>query len=180
MRPLEQSFGLESLLTLLLPGLLVGVGIVEMVGPTEDRIRDLLNEARSLELVASLILTGAIMLLGAVVAAVHAAIETWPLDWMTRRLLGISKEEYLDQWHNYLASVAKGRNPYISRLVLFFQFETRLGIAFVFLGLVLWGRSALLGGSTVGIGLFMYAMGAVHHYELGDFRRRHHAEAPIS
>lgn len=75
-------------------------------------------------------------------------------------------------WHQYLDGLNRKGNPYVSRLVLFFQYETRLGLAGVTLAAPMmtywpdWGR-------IVGVlSIFLYVAGVGHHIELAKYRRR--------
>jgi hypothetical protein len=171
MKTVSGNFGVEELLTLLLPGVLVAAGVALIVDSMETQREQMMQFARQAQFVASFLLIAVTLLLGAIVASIHAALETWVLDPITRRRLNLDNEAYMEHWYSYLRGLNEARNAYIARVFLFFQFETRLALGGAFLGCALLPTSACAGALIVLASVLLYLMGAYHHKELGAIRR---------
>ncbi len=177
MKATEEAFGLGSLLTLLLPGLLVAVALLQFADPTGEEAKALAEFANKVEFLATFLMFATFALLGAIVATLQAGLETWILDRVSAKAVGLTIDEYRAEWFGYLKSLSEqGSNPYISRLVLFFQFETRLGLAGMLVGASLCGRSTGLSFIAILVSTLMYAMGIYHHYELSEYRHKNNAQ----
>ena len=169
----DSSITVESVLTLLLPGLLLAVALVVLWTPSETQLERVLAWIKETDFLSALLAFSAFGLLGAIVASVQDALETWVLDAITPRRIGVARHEYNDHWFSYVASLPENSNPYISRLVMFLQYETRIALA----GTVLaW---AVLSRVSVGYGVVLFAlaaglywMGMSHHKELAILRQK--------
>lgn len=182
MKALSAPFGIESLLTLLIPGLVLIVSIVvsstvllEQPVPLEqlEAIKSWVSDA---EFLAAFLVVALSALFGAVVASAQAAIETFLLDpitakWLRRKCADYTKEAYMTDWYKYLKELNKTANPYVSRLLLFFDFEGRLGLAGFALAVSLFAHSWLCATVVLVVALFLYVMCMLHHCELGKYRR---------
>jgi hypothetical protein len=164
------GFGFEVLITYLLPGLLATAAAAFFHGVTPSQLESLLGHAVKAEFLASFALLAVVALLGAATASAQAVIETFVLDRVAAAFVGVTKPKFDEQWSKYVADLPNKRNPYIARVVLFFQFETRMGLAMVVLAASLnttseqHAKLALLGG------IAFYLIGAMHHYELASMR----------
>lgn len=165
------SFGFEVLLTFLLPGVLATAAVLMIHGVTPAQLAAMLKWAREAEFLAVVLLLSSIAMLGALIASLQAWLESVLLDRLTAWRLGKNTEMFQREWDNYVHRLP--RNSYISRVVLFFQFETRLGLAAVILGAVtILCVSAWHGVAFIVIGSFLYWMGTGHHQELAIFREQ--------
>ncbi len=177
----ESNITVESVLTLLLPGLLLGVALVVLWGPDPAELHSVLSWVKEADLLSALLAVAAFGLLGAIVASIQDALESWVLDAITPRRIGIARHEYNDHWFTYVASLPERSNPYISRLVMFLQYETRIAIAgTVLAGAVLWQLSI---GYGIALGVLfssLYWMGMSHHKELAILRQRAAGDQPFS
>lgn len=169
----ESSITVESVLTLLLPGLLLAVALFVLWRPSDSELHGLLAWIKEADFLSTLLAFSAFGLLGAIVASVQEALETWVLDAITPRRIGVERQEYNEHWFQYVDSLPENSNPYISRLVMFLQYETRIALA----GTVLaW---AVLQQFSVGYGIALFAlsiglywMGMSHHKELAILRQK--------
>lgn len=164
------AFGFEVLVTFLLPGLLVLFGIGLYIDWPPCALNDLLKFAKEAQFLATFALLGAIALLGTIVASLQAVLESLLLDRLTPKLMGISPVIFYDDWDKYIVNLKAYKNSYVSRVVLYFQFETRLGLSLVFCGTAIFSWSWEIGLLVIAIGLAFYGIGAFHHKELGHYR----------
>lgn len=135
-----------------------------------EKAKALLIWAADAQFLAAFLIFAGVSLMGAVVASAQAILETFLLDCITPKLVGITRAEFQDEWNEYVKALPESRNPYISRVVLFFQFETRMGLSLVVLGMFLLKLSYAHAGVAASSGLILYAVGLLHHKELGDYR----------
>ena len=77
-------------------------------------------------------------------------------------------DQFDKEWDYYISNLPT--NAYISRVVLFFQFETRLGLASIILGATLFSLSVLHAIILIVLGVVFYWIGVSHHKELGLIR----------
>ena len=169
----ESNITVESVLTLLLPGLLMAVALVVLWSPDPVELHGVLSWVKEAELLSALFAIAAFVLLGALVASVQDALETWVLDVITPCRIGIARHEYNDHWFRYVASLPENSNPYVSRLVLFLQYETRIALAgAVLASTVLWQLSLDCGIALLALSAGLYWMGMSHHKELAILRQR--------
>lgn len=193
MRTLTGIFGFEELLTFLLPGMIALLAVV--IGCSEWSQGDLpLTEhaqtlvqwalcwAREAEFGAGLFVILALAaLLGTVTASLQAALETWILDWITRKRIRQEPKEFKEVWKRYLGALGRTPNHYINRVLLFYQFETRLGLTLILLSLMVWWRVHWLAGvGVLVVAVFMYFMGAAHHKELAEYRKDHFGSGELT
>jgi hypothetical protein len=164
------GFGFEVLITYLLPGVVVTLAVAFFHGITVDQAKWLLAEATKAEFLASFLLLAVISALGAVTASVQGVIEGHLLDPLAAQLVGISKVKFDEQWTKYVKDLPNGRNPYIARVVLFFQFETRMGLAMLILSLSLISVSCRHAIFALMCGGLLYAIGVMHHHNLASMR----------
>ncbi len=169
------NFGFEILVTFLLPGFLAVLAVVVAHGISKYQLLEIIAWAESAQFIASFVLLAAVALAGAIVASIQAVLETFVLDYVAPCHLKISRGVFEEEWNKYISDLSNNRNSYISRVVLFFQFETRLGVAAVLLGLATVCRWPSWYGVFVLIsGLVFYCIGTMHHIELAKFRHRHY------
>ncbi len=166
------NFTFEVLVTFVLPGLLVAVAILLMHGVDNAGMTLLLKQAAEAQFLSVFIILSVIVLCGAIVASVHAVVETWLLDRITAWRVDQTKDEFHRMWMEYVQELPNLKNPYISRVVLFFQFESRLGLALLFLGGALFPASRTHGCAVLLMGMLVYLISTMHHKELADHRKR--------
>lgn len=164
------GFGFEVLITYLLPGLVVTLSAAFFHGITAEQAKWLLTEAAKAEFLASFLLLAVVSALGAVTASVQGVIEGYGLDRLAAKRVGITEEKFEEQWSKYVKDLPNSRNPYIARVVLFFQFETRMGLAMFVLSVSLVSVSCLHAFYVFLSGLILYAIGAMHHKTLASMR----------
>jgi hypothetical protein len=169
----ESSITVESVLTLLLPGLLLAVALLVIWRPNDAQLERMLSWIKEADFLSALLAFSAFGLLGAIIASVQEALETWVLDAITPRRIGVARQEYNDHWFKYVDSLPANSNPYISRLVTFLQYETRLALAGMVLAwAVLHQFSIAYGIVLFALSLGLYWMGMSHHKELAILRQK--------
>ncbi|MBI5450001.1 MAG: hypothetical protein HY940_01460 [Gammaproteobacteria bacterium] len=166
------NFGFEILVTFLLPGILGAVAAGIFHGMTESQLKEMLDWATNAQFITSFFSLAAVALLGAIIASIQAVIETCILDRITPWCMGIDKEIFNSDWNYYVDNLQRLKNPYVSRVVLFFQFETRLGLSAIILGMALLKLSCSHATLAFALGLGFYIIGMMHHKELAGFRNR--------
>lgn len=170
MKTAPLGFGFEILITYLLPGVVVTLSAAFFHGITVDQAKWLLAEAGKAEFLASFLLLAVVSALGAVTASVQGVIEGHLLDPLAAMRIGITKEKFDQQWSSYVKDLPNGRNPYIARVVLFFQFETRMGLAMLALSISLASVSCPHAVYALVAAITLYAIGAMHHKNLASMR----------
>ena len=169
----DSKITVESVLTLLLPGLLLAVALIVLWMPSEDQLQHLLAWSKEADFLSALLAFSAFGLLGAIIASAQDALETWVLDAITPRRIGVARQEYNDHWFRYIASLPENNNPYISRLVMFLQYETRIALAGSALAwAVLRQLSVGYGVALFALSVGLYWMGMSHHKELAILRQK--------
>jgi hypothetical protein len=169
----ESSITVESALTLLLPGLLLAVALVVIWTPSETQLQRVLAWIKEADVLAALLAFSAFGLLGALIASVQDALEALVLDAITPRRIGVARQEYNEHWFAYVATLPGRSNPYISRLVLFLQYETRIALSGAVLAwAVLQQLSIVYGLALFALSLGLYWMGMSHHKELAILRQK--------
>ena len=158
MKTQVSAFGFEVLVTYLLPGILATIAVLVAHGVA-------LEEAQFL---ASFVMLSLFTLFGALIASLQAVLESWILNWLTPRLMSKEDDQFDKEWDYYISNLPT--NAYISRVVLFFQFETRLGLASIILGATLFSLSVLHAVILIVTGVVFYWIGVSHHKELGLIR----------
>jgi len=162
------GFGFEILVTYLLPGILATGAVVIAHGIGAEGANKILIWSKDAQLLASILLITSFALFGALIASLQAVLETCILDKITPKIMGKAKDKYFEEWDYYIKNLPK--NSYVSRVVLFFQFETRLGLASFILGLTLFKLSCVHAIIFILLGIFFYIIGVFHHKELAEFR----------
>jgi hypothetical protein len=157
MKTQATSFGFEVLVTYLLPGFIAALSALIAHGMNLNQARVILEWSAKAEIISSLVMVSVIVLFGAGIASIQALLETYALDKCTTRKLNICSEKFNEQWQYYIMNLQ--RNSYISRVVLFFQFETRLGLSLFLLGLAAFRLSWLHGVIFILIGYLFYRIG---------------------
>lgn len=168
------NFGFEVLVTFLLPGFLATLAAAIAYGISKDQLLELITWAERAQFIASFLLLAAVAIAGAIIASIQAVLETRILDNLAPCYLKISREIFDAEWNRYIYDLPCKPNSYISRVVLFFQFETRLGVAAILLGSVITWHGMFIFIS----GLALYCIGIMHHIELAKFRHRHYTVSP--
>ncbi len=170
MKTQATSFGFEVLVTYILPGFIAASSALIAHGMSLNQVRVILEWSAKSEIIASLVMVSAIALFGAGIASIQALLETYVLDKYTTRKLNICSKKFDEQWQYYIMNLQ--RNSYISRVVLFFQFETRLGLSLVLLGFAAFRLSWVHGVIFMLIGFLFYRIGMLHHLELAEYRQQ--------
>lgn len=169
----ESSITVESVLTLLLPGLLLAVALVVIWMPSDEQLQRMLAWIKEADILSTLLAFSTFGLLGAIIASVQDALETWVLDAITPRRIGVARHEYNDHWFRYVDSLPENSNPYVSRLVMFLQYETRIALAGAVLAwAVLNQLSTVYGVLLFALSIGLYSMGMSHHKELAVLRQK--------
>lgn len=171
MKTQATDFGFDVLVTFLLPGLLIAISIGMFVDWQVGQMDKVFVWMKEAQFISAFLILGVVALLGTIVASIQALFESLVLDRLTPKLMSITEETFKDDWEKYIRDLDKYRNTYVTRVVLFFQFETRLGLSIIFFGISLCSWSAgyaLLSGV---VGVIFYAIGIFHHKELGEYRR---------
>jgi hypothetical protein len=166
------NFTFEVLVTFVLPGFLVAVAVLLMHGVDNAGMTMLMQKAAEAQFLSVFMILAVIVLCGALVASVHAVVGTLVLDRITARRVSQTKADFDRMWMEYVEALPNLKNPYISRVVLFFQFESRLGLALLFLGAGVFSASKVHGWAFLSLGLFVYLIGAMHHKELAEHRKQ--------
>lgn len=168
------GFGFEVLITYLLPGVAVTLSAAFFYGITVEQAKWLLAEAAKAEFLASFFLLAIVSALGAVTASVQGVIEGKVLDRLAAYRIGVTKDQFDEQWSKYVKDLPNGRNPYIARVVLFFQFETRMGLAMLILSASLTSLSCSHALYALAIAVILYVIGAMHHKDLASMRNKNY------
>lgn len=162
------AFGFEVLVTYLLPGILATIAVLVWHGIDIEGAKKLIAWAQDAQFLASFLLIASFTLLGALIASLQALLESNLLDWQTSKMLGKEQDQFNVEWGHYINNLPE--NSYISRVALFFQFETRIGLASLVLGFTLFKISVVHAGVFILLGLIFYWIGSLHHRELAVFR----------
>lgn len=165
------AFGFEVLVTYLLPGILATVAVLVWHGVGINEARAIFQWAQGAQFLASLLLLSLFTLFGALIASLQAVLESWLLDWLTPKLMNKDHSRFDEEWDFYINKLPN--NSYISRVVLFFQFETRLGVASMILGTTLFWLSAVHAIIFIVLGVVFYMIGISHHKELALIREQY-------
>lgn len=165
------AFGFEVLVTYLLPGILATIAVLLAHGISVDEAKGIIHWAEKAQFLASFVMLSLFTLFGALVASLQAVLESILLDRLTPRLMKKTHSQFDEEWDYYINNLPT--NSYISRVVLFFQFETRLGLASVLLGITLFSLSVLHALVLVILGLGFYWIGVSHHKELAVIRENY-------
>ena len=175
------GFGFEVLITYFLPGIVVALGILVSLGLNVEELQVLVSDLAKAEFLVSFALVAIVTLLGASTASAQAIVETYVLDPVTAWLIRVSRPQFDEQWVKYVQDLPNKRNPYIARVVLFFQFETRMGLAMMILcAFLLYNGFRLPGWLIFFGGLLFYAVGFIHHKELAEMRKKYYGENAVS
>lgn len=179
MKSAANSFGFSDLVTILLPGLVASASLVVISEAYEMITASNLELVISAEWLTAFGIVAVSALVGTIVASIAGLIEEIVLDRITAWRLRLKRDDYLEQWYDYLDGLSRhGRNPYISRVVDAFRFEIRMGVALTplaaWLWLAVWQSAypwywAFLASIIV---VAMFVFGNYHHSELAKIRQR--------
>jgi len=177
-----QSLGFETLVTTLLPGMLLLLALFFAAVPPEnwDAALETL-EAHDTLLTVGLLLVAA--LLGMILASLLGVLEWRVYDRVAtcvlkRKAPGYSRDTYLAEWSKYLDSLEEKKNPFVDRLVLYYFFESRTAVALLLLSWAL--RSSEHPDNPYStwwfmpgvFGAFLLVQSFFVHCELASFRHR--------
>lgn len=168
------EFGFEVLVTYLLPGILATLAVFAWHGVGVAEAKQILDWAQQAQFLASLLMLSLFTLFGALIASLQALLESWILDRLTPWLMNKAPGHFDREWDYFINRLPT--NSYISRVVLFFQFETRLGLASLILGITLLSLSLLHGVLFIVLGFVFYLIGIGHHRELASIRESYFQE----
>ena len=172
MKTQTSSYGFEVLVTYLLPGLAALAAVLIAHGLDLEKAKEMLTWAADAQFLSTFLIFAGIALMGAIVATGQAILETAVLDRVTSWRLNITAEQFTNEWIDYVKALPRSKNSYISRVVLFFQFETRMGLAFVVLSGFLLKLSCSHALTALVTGVILYAVGMSHHKELAYYRHK--------
>lgn len=168
------AFGFEVLVTFLLPGILATLAVFVWHGVDAEQAKVILGWAQDSQFLASFLLLSSFTLLGALIASIQALLESLFLDRLTSSRMKKASGQFDTEWYFFIRHLPE--NSYVSRVVLFFQFETRLGLAALILGISLLGLSVIHGVIFTLLGVVFYWIGSLHHTELGLLRETYFNE----
>jgi hypothetical protein len=198
----------DSLLqTVFIPGVILLVAIGCLFGPSvwtslpssvADALKSLADVLRSPDVftkgggafATGILAIGAIlayllaMFLGLLLAVVSGYLEYHLLDGWRARKLKVPDDDYQRHWDDYLDSLEKAHNSYVTKQVTAFHFEARSAIALAVLAAGILWRS---GGTFVGWVLFLISLALAvclfiaavdDHRMLAMFRKRRFDRKP--
>ena len=133
-----QSFGYETLISILLPGFtLLGAAwlLVARFAPA-SMLNALFTRTATSEWQFSLFVILGSALLGSLLASVLELVEWRIFDRWTAKRLGIDPDLYDEEWYWHVETLADRSNPYLDRKTVYFFFELRAGVAILLLSVV--------------------------------------------
>jgi hypothetical protein len=107
------NFTFEVLVTFILPGFLVAVAILLAHGVDNAGMTLLVKQAAEAQFLSVFIILSIIVLCGALVASVHAVLETLLLDRFTAWRVDQTKTDFDRMWMEYVEKLPNLKNPYI-------------------------------------------------------------------
>lgn len=179
MKPIGESFGFGTLITVFLPGLALALGIVflfhghpDWLQPLQTTVIDLFTAMKEWQQTFAAL--AIISLLGSLVASINGLLETCFYDRITTSWMDIRKDEFDRHWYEYLYQLGKQTNVYVSRIVTWFLFESRMAVALLFVLIMYWCAAPTI-SQALTFWLFLSVvifsvLAAVHHYELAMHR----------
>jgi len=179
MKTVGETFGFGTLLTVFLPGLAFSIGILLILQSDPGWVKQqssVLTIFKAMdEWQQTFAALAVISLLGALLAAANGVLEAYFYDKITPYRMNISADEFNRHWYEYLYRLSKESNAYISRIVTWFLFESRMAVAvaFVFFFYLVEAQDRELSHAV----LFICAIGILgflgyhHHRELAEYRR---------
>ena len=168
------AFGFEVLVTYLLPGILATMAVLVWHGVGISEAKAIFQWAQEAQFLASFLLLSAFTLFGALIASLQTVLESVLLDWLTPSRMSKTRAQFDSEWEYFIQNLPN--NSYVSRVVLYLQFETRLGLAAFILGVSLLSISIAHGVIFIVLGLVFYWIGSLHHTELGVIRETYFNE----
>lgn len=179
-RGVMTSLTYEAIATLFTPGAMIFLGawaILDRFSP-DGRTARFLMRAVEAEWRFTMLFFLVSLFLGSLLASALSHLEGRVLDPLCAKRLKIDAAQYEREWYRYVDSLREEtRNPYLSRLVLFFFFEYRTGAAGVLLAIALLSsatdraaRMVCIIGIVLSIALII--SGATAHHELAKYRHR--------
>jgi hypothetical protein len=182
MKPLGESFGFGTLITVFLPGVALAIGILVVLQSDpgwkaqQDSVLNVFSQMKEWQQTFSAL--AIISLLGSLIGTTNGLLESLIYDRVTPHRMGISRADFNAHWQEYLYRLSKENNSYVSRVVTWFLFESRMAVAillvFVFYMVEGFDRemsTAIL--LLVAVGALGY-LGYHHHRELAEYRRHWH------
>lgn len=181
MKPVGESFGFATLITVFLPRLTLAMGVLFILQSDpgwmerQKAVLPLFTELKEWQQTFAAL--AIISLLGSLIAAVNGLLESFIYDRITRQRLKIEMGHYNDHWHEYLYRVSKEANSYVSRVVIWFLFESRMAVAvavaLVFAFYLIEAEDRELSVAVLFVSAFLALgfLGYHHHKELAEYRR---------
>jgi hypothetical protein len=172
------QFGFETLITVLIPGLLLTAGgalALEEWAPGDLDILVQPLKGQGFEQGVALLVVAAT--LGSALATMLWVFEVRILDRFTAWRLDICDEQFDREWSRYVDSLTKEHNSHISRMVQAFYFELRCGVAGMGVAILVAATTDVADWVPVVLALLSMVMAldaARLHLHLARFRRRHH------
>ena len=176
------GFGFGYLVSMFLPGsfLLAACAVaLRKVDPRAAQIAWAFLAGN--EWLAVIVLTLGAVFLGIFLSSIWDWIETHHSDSKRASELGISRRQYEEEWNLYVDDLKPEQNPYVSRMVLFWRFESRCALALLALALTLLvigvtSTIRLCGVLTLLASVVLYLAGERSHRWLAKYRHRHYGE----
>lgn len=172
------SFGFQTLITVFLPGLALGLGIVfifyshpEWLG---DRGKAVVEVASKMpEWQQTFAALAIVSLLGSIAAAINGFLEYVLYDKITGARLNLSPDQHAAHWYEYLYRLHKEQNIYVAQLVMAFQFESRMAVAMMIIAALCWysGVAWTIVGGCAGAGLLFGFFACGHHGSIASYRK---------
>ena len=181
MKSVTGSLAIETILTLIAPGFLVVVAALIACPSVREDPQAIANSLEQTQILIAFTLLIACVLAGGILAVSQGFIESNCLDNRAAIRLKLSREEYDTEWRRYLVTLdgEGGRNPYVSRQVLFYQFESCAGLAGTILAASLLLHVSWCWALLVGlVSVFVYFGGVSDHYALASRRHLLHGSSP--
>jgi len=172
------SFGIEAVLTTLLPGAMVAGAVVLVLLGIDPTVFDGLriSQALSHDWFMSLVVILASALFGSLVSSLATIIEERILDPYAAAHMGLDRPTFDAHWSHYVKTASYQQLPFLNRLATTYHVQIKLFIAGYVLTLAWGGTAWSLAGwylALVGCALFLLlGVSAVFtHVGLGEYRQ---------
>jgi len=173
------QLGLEALLTILIPGLILTCAFGVLVHEELPDDFEALTHPLDTSLLTGTTLLVAAGALGSVLAGLGWVIELWILDPFTAWRINVCRDQFDWEWDCYIDRLTgpEHHNSHVSRLVQQFYFEWRVGLASPILLIALLTTNVV--SWQLEAALFLFTVIAVAdasriHRHLANFRHRNH------
>lgn len=169
-----QNFGFDTFISILLPGVFVSVAsylLLRQFCPETEFFYWLQSIAHR-DVMVTLVMLISSSFFGAVLGSLQDFFEWRHLDARASKRLGVSREAYNDQWHQYIAKLPLTDNPYIRTKAQLLRFELRTALALAILAVSLLLSPGYLNAAIVVaiLSMVVYYLATETHYLLAYWR----------